>query len=82
VSSSRQSQGGRGVWQRRYFESVIRDESDLRRRLDYIHINPVKHNLCATASDWPWSSFHRYVQLGEYAATWGGSPEIFGDEWE
>jgi putative transposase len=59
----------------------VRDEAELRKRLDYIHINPVKHRLCERAIDWPWSSFHRYVKLGEYEEGWGGSPEFHGDEW-
>ncbi|MEM8865694.1 MAG: transposase [Planctomycetota bacterium] len=74
-------QGGRGVWQRRYYERVVRNEADLRQRLNYLHINPVKHGYCERTVDWPWSSFHRYVKLGEYDSTWGGSPELFGDEW-
>jgi len=82
VTVQRAMQGGRGIWQRRYYERTIRDEADLRRRLDYIHINPVKHGLCARASDWQWSSFHRYVKLGEYEESWGGSPKFFGDEWD
>ncbi|WP_442481617.1 REP-associated tyrosine transposase [Aeoliella sp. SH292] len=81
VSVAQAVQGGRGIWQRRYYERTVRDEAELRKRLDYIHINPVKHRLCERAIDWPWSSFHRYVKLGEYEETWGGSPEFYGDEW-
>ena len=32
-------------------------------------------------ADWPWSSFHRYVTLGEYSADWGNDPTFYGDEW-
>jgi putative transposase len=39
--------------------------------LDYIHYNPVKHGLVQTVSDWPWSSFHRYVKMGYYETNWG-----------
>src|SRR5215217_7656510 len=35
----------KGVWQRRYWEHVIRSEADLQRHIDYIHFNPVKHGL-------------------------------------
>jgi putative transposase len=35
--------GERGIWQRRYWEHLIRDEADYRAHLDYIHYNPVKH---------------------------------------
>ena len=30
-------------WQRRFWEHVIRDESDLEAHFDYIHYNPMKH---------------------------------------
>ena len=53
---------------------------DLKRCVDYTHLNPVKHKLVERLRDWPWSSFHRYVKLGEYEIDWGGSSEWFGDE--
>ena len=62
----------RGLWQRRYWEHVIRDETDLARHVDYIHFNPVKHGLVSRVCDWPHSSFHRYVERGVLAADWGG----------
>jgi len=43
----------KGVWQRRFWEHQIRDELDLRRHVDYIHYNPVKHGLVARVCDWP-----------------------------
>jgi len=42
-SVSRISKGERGIWQRRYWEHLIRDENDFERHVDYIHYNPVKH---------------------------------------
>jgi hypothetical protein len=30
--------------------------------------------------DWPWSSFHRYVRLGESPSDWGGHGDWYGDE--
>jgi putative transposase len=42
-SDSRLNKGERGIWQRRYWEHLIRDEADYARHVDYIHINPVKH---------------------------------------
>ncbi|WP_367154195.1 transposase [Methylomonas sp. HYX-M1] len=35
--------GERGIWQRRYWEHVIRDEADFQAHLNCIHYNPVKH---------------------------------------
>ena len=79
-SASRRRRGERGIWQRRFYEHMCRDEEDLKRLADYIHINPVRHRLVARVQDWPWSSFHRYVRLGEYPADWGGSHAWYGDE--
>ena len=31
------------IWQRRFWEHMIRDEDDLRRQMDYLHFNPLKH---------------------------------------
>ena len=41
------------IWQRRFWEHAIRDDDDLRRHLDYIWYNPVKHGLVSEADDWP-----------------------------
>jgi REP-associated tyrosine transposase len=82
VSSGRARQGDRGVWHRRYYEHAVRDDLDLKRSVDYLHLNPVKHRLVKRVRDWPWSSFHRFVRLGEYSIQWGGSPELYGDEWK
>lgn len=81
ISSSRAKRGERGFWQRRFYEHTIRDADDLKRCINYIHINPLKHSLVDHVSDWPWSSFHRYVRLGEYTNDWGNAPEYYGDEW-
>jgi REP-associated tyrosine transposase len=61
----------RGVWQRRFWEHTIRDETDLENHFDYIHYNPVKHGLVQRPCDWPWSSFHRWVRAGHYQPNWG-----------
>ena len=62
----------RGLWQRRYGEHLIRDEDDLRRHIDYVHLNPVKHGHVARACDWPHSSFPRWVARGVYTWEWMG----------
>lgn len=56
-TESRQRSRRRGVWQRRFWAHLIRDETDFIRPCDYIHFHPVKHGLVA----WPHSSFHRLV---------------------
>ena len=63
----------RGVWQRRFWEHLIRDPVDWRRHMDYIHYNPVKHGLVNRPIDWPWSSFSRAVAQGWYEIDWGSS---------
>jgi hypothetical protein len=62
--------GERGIWQRRFWKHQIRDDEDLQRHVDYVHINPVKHAHAGRASDWPYSSIHRYIRSGELPADW------------
>ena len=75
-SNSRQSKGERGIWQRRYWEHLIRDEVDFSRHVDYIHINPLKHGLVKRVTDWPHSSFHRYVRAGILPMDWAGAEGV------
>ncbi|AXK38974.1 REP-associated tyrosine transposase [Crenobacter cavernae] len=74
-SASRRRRGERGIWQRRYWEHLIRDEADYRAHLDYAHINPVKHGLVSRVADWPYSTFHHWVERGVYPVDWGGGLE-------
>ncbi len=75
ISESRKRKRERGVWQRRYWEHQIRDENDLARHVDYIHINPVKHEHVITPVDWPYSSIHRYIRQGVLTPDWAASYE-------
>lgn len=68
----RHANGEAALWQRRFWEHTIRDDRDFERHVDYIHYNPVKHGLVQRVSDWPHSSFHRYVRLGVLPQDWGG----------
>ena len=70
VSTARAARGERGVWQRRYWEHLVRDENDLERHVDYLVYNPVKHGLAARPVDWPWSSIHRFIREGRYPWDW------------
>ncbi|MEZ5943859.1 MAG: transposase [Planctomycetaceae bacterium] len=79
-SASRIKRGEHAVWQRRFFEHTCRDELDLKRCLDYLHVNPLKHGLVQRVVDWPWSTFHRFVAAGEYSPDWGNADEWHGDE--
>ncbi len=64
------AKGERGIWQRRYWEHTIRDELDYARHVDYVHFNPVKHGFVARVSDWPYSSFSRFVDAGVHPIDW------------
>ena len=72
--------------QRRFLEHQIRDEADFIRHMDYLHYNPVKHELVESVVDWPYSSFHRYVIQGFYGEDWGddriGFSQDFSDRLE
>jgi len=61
------------IWQRRFWEHLIRDEKDLNQHIDYIHYNPVKHGLVSKVRDWEISSFHNYVKEDIYSLDWGDS---------
>jgi putative transposase len=58
------------VWQKRYWDHVVRDENDLHRHLDYIHHNPVKHGYARKSSEYTWSSFAKFARRGWYAPDW------------
>lgn len=75
VSESRAAKRERGIWQRRYWEHQIRDETDLARHVDYIHYNPVKHGWVSRAVEWPHSTLHEYIKRGMANRDWGGSFE-------
>jgi len=66
LTETRRARGERGIWQRRYWEHLIRDERDYRHHIDYCWFNPVKHGLVANVEDWLFSSFHR--DMREYSA--------------
>ena len=71
LSSGKRRKESRGVWHQRFWEHVIRDEEDLRRHVEYIFYNPVKHGHARCAHAWPWSTFHDAVARGWYDKTWG-----------
>jgi hypothetical protein len=44
-------EAGGPLWQKRYHDRNIRDHDEFLEKLDYIHQNPVKRNLCARPED-------------------------------
>lgn len=69
----------RGIWQRRFWEHLIRDDDDYARHVAYCYINPVKHALVNRVCDWAHSSFHRDVRAGIFPLDWAGSSVIEGE---
>lgn len=74
-----ESNGGQGkLWQARYYETMVRDEHSLQRRIDYIEENPVAAGLSEDAPSYNFSSAARptgdidgYLS-GDAMAAWPG----------
>ncbi len=58
------------LWQKRFWEHTLRNETDYENHANYIHYNPVKHQLVQRVRDWPYSTFHRFVKKGIYPENW------------
>jgi len=75
--------GERGIWQRRFWEHLIRDDADFAAHMDYVHSNPLKHGLVERVVDWPYSTFHHLMNEGVYPVGWAGegsaSPLTYND---
>ena len=59
----------KGIWQRKYYDHIIRNDMDFNKHLDYIHYNSVKH-LNIAPKDWKFSSFKKFVKQGFYQENW------------
>jgi putative transposase len=69
-SSSRKRHRESDVWQRRFWEHAIRDETDFQRHFDYIHYNPVRHGLAQCPHQWQYSTFAHWVRQKAYDPEW------------
>ncbi len=49
------------VVERRFWSELVTSERQLLATARYIVLNPVRAGLCATAGDWPWSSYRATV---------------------
>lgn len=65
--------GSLKFWQKRFYDHLIRDETDFANHLHYLHYNPVKHGYVNRPEDWPHSSFLSWKQRGVYSERWGWS---------
>ena len=54
------------IWQRRFYDHVVRDDEDWRTKLTYMHGNPVQAGLADLAIEYLWSS----------AAFWDTGPVV------
>ena len=56
-STSRQKEGYKPIWQKKYFEHTIRDQKDFEEKVKYIYNNPIKHGYVENIKDWKHSSY-------------------------
>jgi putative transposase len=80
TSESRIARKESNLWQRRFWEHLIRDETDFANHCNYIHYNPVRHGFCDQPQEWAFSSVHRFMKLGIYPLEWNGGNTIKLDE--
>lgn len=59
----------KGIWQRRFWEHMIRDGDDFAAHRHMIHSAPVQAGLAKRMTDWQWSSVHRAIARGD--VRWG-----------
>jgi len=69
ITESMKKRNEKGIWQRRYYEHIIRNENDLWKHIDYIHFNSIKHYNIAP-KDWEYSSFKKFVKNNFYDENW------------
>ena len=82
ISDVRRARNERGIWQRRFWEHLIRDDTDYARHVEYCYINPVKHELVSRVRDWPHSSFHRDARAGIFPEDWASDVHASGESGE
>ena len=75
LSESAIKRGEKGIWQRRYYDHIIRNEEDLYKHIDYIHYNSIKHYQIKP-KDWKFSSFNKFVKTGYYNIDWCNFEDI------
>ena len=66
----------KGLFQRRFYEHTILNQTELNNHINYIHYNPVKHGFVKSVKDWKYSSFQKFVKNGLYDINWGRGTDI------
>ena len=69
ITESMKKRNEKGIWQRRYYDHIIRNENDLWKHIDYIHFNSIKHYNIAP-KNWKNSSFENFVKKNFYDKNW------------
>jgi putative transposase len=78
---AQRARGEQTVWQRRYWEHLIRNDDDFSAHVEYIHFNPVRHGYVTAPRDWPHSTFLDWVARGLYDRAWGSQGPIELPAW-
>jgi putative transposase len=65
------------IWHNGFWDHVIQDDRDMKKHMDYIHFNPVKHGHVVSPHDWPNSSIHNYRD--DYPPDWGETGFNYSD---
>jgi REP element-mobilizing transposase RayT len=60
------------LWEREYWDTMIKDESHWRKAVHYIEANPVKAGFVQAASEWAWSSARLRDEFGRLPKPHGG----------
>jgi putative transposase len=67
----------RGLWQRRFWEHVVRNEAEFRSAVDHCRHDPVKHGLVDDPDDWAYSSFScNRRRDGQHCPSYAPSPVL------
>jgi len=53
--------GGRGIWQRGFFDHVIRNSESYSEKWNYVRKNPVRAGLVQNADEWPFQGEIVYI---------------------
>jgi putative transposase len=66
--------GGSGpIWQREYFDRILRSDEDIRKKVEYIVANPVRAGLVVRPDDYPWI-WRWWLEGGRRAGEGAGAP--------
>lgn len=74
ITCSRKNKRERGIWQRRFWEHLIKDELDFEHHYNCIHYNPVKHGYVESPRQWKYSSIHKAIHSDILDEHWASHP--------